>query len=144
MNILGVGDVELVVILVIMLIVLGPKGMARWAYTLGQYTAKMRRMWSEAMTLLQREFKDAGVDIELPKEVPTRRTLAKTVNKALTPVTRPIQDTLDEVNNEMKEIKAATSIADQNGTKVKQESSGSTPPPESSFGTWSNPEKKDE
>jgi Sec-independent protein translocase protein TatA len=143
MNILGVGDVELIAILVIMLIVLGPKGMARWAYTLGQYTAKMRRMWSEAMTLLQKEFKEAGVDIELPKEVPTRRTLAKTVNKALTPVTRPIQETLDEVNNEMKEIKAATSIADQNGTKVKQESSGS-PPPESSFGTWSNPEKKDE
>jgi sec-independent protein translocase protein TatB len=144
MNILGIGEVELIVILVIMLVILGPRGMARWAYTFGQYTAKMRRMWSEAMTMLQKEFKEAGVDIELPKEIPNRRNIAKQVNKALTPVTRPIQETLDEVHTEMKQIKAATSIADQNGTKVKQESNGSETPPASSFGTWSNPEKKDE
>ncbi len=144
MNILGVGDVELIAILVIMLIVLGPRGMARRAYTFGQYTAKMRRMWSEAMILLQKEFKDAGVDLELPKEIPNRRNIAKQVNKALTPVTRPIQETLDEVNTEMQQIKSAATIADQNGTKVKQETSGSDTPPASNFGTWSNPEKKDE
>ncbi len=142
MNILGLGEIELVAILIIMLIVLGPRGMVRWAYTFGQYTAKMRRMWSEAMTLLQKEFKDAGVDVELPKEVPTRRTLNKQVTKALGSVTRPVQETLDEVNTELKQIKAAASIADQNGSKLKQDNppSGATP----SFGTWSNPEKKDE
>jgi len=142
MNILGAGEIEIVVILVIMLIVLGPRGMARWAYTLGQYAAKMRRMWTEAMNLLQKEFKDAGIDVELPKQPPTRRSLNKQVNKALSSVTRPVQDTLDEVNAEMKQIKDATSIADQNGSKVKAE----TPPPNTgpNFGTWSNPEKKDD
>jgi Sec-independent protein translocase protein TatA len=135
------GEVELLAILVIMLIVLGPRGMARWAYTFGQYTAKMRRMWTEAMTLLQKEFKDAGIDVDLPKEVPTRRTLNKQVTKALGSVTRPVQDTLDEVNTELQEIKAATTIADQNGSKIKQDNppSGTTP----SFGTWSTPEEKD-
>jgi len=144
MNILGVGDIELIAILVIMLIVLGPRGMARWAYTMGQYAAKMRRMWSEAMVLLQKEFKDAGIEVDLPKEMPTRKTIAKQVNKALTPVTRPIQETLDEVNTEMSQIKSAASVADQNGTKVAQESPGSDNPPPSNFGTWSNPEPKDE
>lgn len=143
MNILGLGDVEFIAILVIMLIVLGPRGMARWAYTLGQYTAKMRRMWVEAMTLLQKEFKDAGVDITLPKEVPTRRTLNKQVNKALSSVTHPVKETLDEVNAEMKQIKAATSLADQNGSKTKQENPATTDPPPD-FGTWSSPGKKDE
>lgn len=143
MNILGLGDIEFIAILVIMLVVLGPRGMARWAYTLGQYTAKMRRMWVEAMTLLQKEFRDAGVDITLPKEVPTRRTLNKQVNKALSSVTHPVQETLDEVNAEMRQIKAATSLADQNGSTVKQENPGTTNPPPN-FGTWSSPEKKDE
>jgi Sec-independent protein translocase protein TatA len=141
MNILGMGEVELLAILVIMLIVLGPRGMARWAYTFGQYTAKMRRMWVEAMTLLQKEFKEAGIDVDLPKEVPTRRTLNKQVTKALGSVTRPVQQTLDEVSTELQDIKAATSIADQNGSKVKQDN-----PPSgtgTSFGTWSNPEQKD-
>jgi Sec-independent protein translocase protein TatA len=142
MNILGMGEVELLAILVIMLIVLGPKGMARWAYTFGQYTAKMRRMWIEAMTLLQKEFKEAGIDVDLPKEVPTRRTLNKQVTKAIGSVTRPVQDTLDEVNSELQDITAATSIADQNGSKVKQNNplSGTA----TSFGTWSNPEQKDD
>jgi|FLYN01.1.fsa_nt_gi Sec-independent protein translocase protein TatA len=144
MNILGLGDLELLAILVIMLVVLGPRGMARWAYTVGQYTAKMRRMWSEAMLLLQREFKDAGIDVNLPKEVPTRRTLNKQVNKALSSVTRPVQDTLDEVNTELKQIKAATSLADQNGSKVEQETPPSSTDQSPNFGTWSNPEQKDE
>ena len=141
MNILGAGDIELIVILVIMLIVLGPRGMARWAYTMGQYAAKMRRMWSEAMGLLQKEFKDAGIDVELPKQPPTRRALNKQVTRALSSVTQPVQETLDEVNAEMKQIKDAASIAEQNGSKLKAE----TPPSAASnFGTWSNPEKKDD
>lgn len=144
MNILGVGDVEILVILVLMLIVLGPKGMMRAAYTLGQYTAKLRRMWAEAVTMLNKEFKDAGVDVKLPKDLPTRGSLNKQVGKALSSVTRPIQETLDEVDSEMKQIKAAASIADQNGSKVKppKPASGTETPPD--FGTWSSPQAKDE
>jgi len=145
MNILGMGETELLVILVIMLIVLGPRGMAKWAYTLGQYTAKLRRMWAEAMTMLQKEFDEAGVGVQLPKEIPTRGQLNQQINKALSPVTRPLQDTLQEVNSEMKEIKAATTITDQNGSKPKSEvPSSGTPNDAGRFGTWSGQPEKDE
>jgi Sec-independent protein translocase protein TatA len=142
MNILGVGEVEILVILVVALIFAGPKRMIQWSYTLGQYTAKMRRMWAEAMTMLQKEFKDAGVDVTLPKEIPTRRTINKQVTKALGSVTSPLQEAVDEVNSEVKQIKEAASIADQNGHIPATD----TPPADSSttFGTWSGEGKKDE
>lgn len=144
MNILGVGEFELVAILIIALIFIGPKGMVKWGYTLGQYTAKLRRMWIEAVGLLQKEFDDAGVDVKLPKEIPTRRTLAKQVNKALSSVTKPVQETLEEVNTELKQIKAAASVADQNGHSVKSENPTSDTNPPPSFGTWSSQGKKDD
>jgi Sec-independent protein translocase protein TatA len=140
MNILGVGEIEILMILVIALVFAGPKRMIQWAYTLGQYTAKMRRMWAEAMTMLQKEFKDSGVDITLPKEIPTRRTLNKQVTKALSSVSNPLQETINEVNSEVKQIKEATSIADQNGHKPDTSPSDSS----ASFGTWSGEGKKDE
>ncbi len=91
--------------------------------------------------MLQKEFKDAGVDVTLPKEIPTRRTLNKQVTKALGSVTSPLQEAVDEVNSEVKQIKEATSIADQNGHKPGTD----TPPADSSttFGTWSGEGKKD-
>src|SRR5215475_11137255 len=96
MNILGVGGWELAVILIIMLIVAGPKRMIGWAYVLGQYTAKLRRMWAETMTAFQKELNESGVDIELPKDIPTRGTLNQEVGKMLTPLTKPFQEAMQE------------------------------------------------
>ena len=74
MNILGVGAAELVAVLLIMLVFAGPKRMIHWSYVLGQHVAKFRKIWSETVDLVQKEFDDAGVDIKLPKEPPTRKS----------------------------------------------------------------------
>jgi Sec-independent protein translocase protein TatA len=112
MEILGVGGAEFIAILIIMLVVAGPKRMIQWAYIMGKYVAKARAMWAESMAYIQKEFDEAGVDIQLPKEPPTRRGLSKhinqQVNKALTPVTKPMQDVLDDTKLEINPIKPQT------------------------------------
>jgi Sec-independent protein translocase protein TatA len=149
MEILGVGTPELIAILIIMLIVAGPKRMIQWAYTLGQYTAKLRKMWAEMMTYMEKEMAAAGVDVELPKEIPTRATVIHEINKlgekAMSPVTKPIDDTLKDVSNQVKEIKTQTNIAQENGRKVNQPSnSASTSNGKPNFGTWSDVSENDQ
>ncbi len=68
MNILGIGPAELIVILVIMFVVAGPKRMVAWAYILGQYVAKFRAYFDETMRAVRKEFEDAQID--LPKTMP--------------------------------------------------------------------------
>jgi Sec-independent protein translocase protein TatA len=137
MEIFGVGGAELIAILIIMLIVAGPKRMIQWAYILGQYTAKARRMWSETMTYVQKEFEQAGLNVELPKEVPTRgsltREVSKQVEKAMSPVTKPIQDTINETSAELKQLKSQTSLSDLTNSNGAASKSGSEP----DLGTWS-------
>ena len=67
MNIMGVGPAELIVVLVIMLVVAGPKRMVQWAYMLGQYTAQLRQMWKQTLDAFKKELADANID--LPKDL---------------------------------------------------------------------------
>jgi Sec-independent protein secretion pathway components len=154
MNILGIGGPELILILLIMLIVAGPKRMIAWAYTLGKYIARFRRMWEETVDVLQKEFDEAGVDIKVPRELPTRANLNRQAGKALSSLTQPVQDVLDEVRGELAETKEAASAT---ARKAAETTSGngsaaasrtvSPPPPTApsggprprtdSFGTWS-------
>lgn len=108
MNILGVGGSELLIVLVIMLVIAGPKRMIHWSYILGQHMAKFRRMWSETVDIVQKEFDDAGVGIQIPKDVPTRGSLNKQAGKLVGGVTAPVQDTLNEVNTQIGDIKTGT------------------------------------
>lgn len=100
MEILGIGTGELIAILIIMLIVAGPQRMIRWAYVLGQYVAKFRKIWAEIMDGVQKEFDQAGVGITLPKDLPTRGGLNSMVaghmNKTMNQVMRPMQEVVDE------------------------------------------------
>lgn len=159
MNIFGIGGMELVIILVIMLVVAGPQRMIRWAYIMGQYTAKLRRMWEETASYLQKEFDDAGLDVEVPKDIPTRgsinQAVTKQLNKAMTPVTKPIQDTVDEVkkstslstsstNGRANGVKQATTPAASPSTPsaspanpTSTSTSNATPPANTDFGAWS-------
>ncbi|MDE2775648.1 MAG: hypothetical protein OXI77_06895 [Chloroflexota bacterium] len=102
MNVFGVGAWELVAILLIMLVFAGPKRMIHWSYVLGQHVSKFRKIWSETVDLVQKEFDEAGVDIKLPKEPPTRKSLNKSLTEAVKPMTKPVQDSLDEVKKDMK------------------------------------------
>ena len=105
MNVFGVGAWELVAILLIMLVFAGPKRMIHWSYVLGQHVAKFRKIWSETVDLVQKEFDEAGVDIKLPKEPPTRKNLNKSLTDAVKPMTKPVQDSLDEVKKDMNTFK---------------------------------------
>jgi Sec-independent protein translocase protein TatA len=137
MEIFGIGGGELLAILIIMLVVAGPKRMVRWAYVLGQYTAKLRGMWAETMAYVEKEFREAGMDVTLPRDIPTRGTLNQQIGqqleKAMAPITKPVQETLNEAANQVSMIKDKATISDTNGFSPKPASNGSS----SDLGTWS-------
>ncbi len=137
MNFFGVGGAELIAILVIMLVFAGPKRMIHWSYVLGQYVAKFRVIWSQTVDLVQKEFDEAGVDIKLPKEPPTRQNLNRTLGDAIKPMTKPIQDSLDEVK---KDVDAFQEVSDSLNNKKSQKADPATgKAPEADKGA---PEKK--
>jgi Sec-independent protein translocase protein TatA len=147
MEIFGIGGAELVAILIIMLVVAGPKRMIQWAYILGQYTAKVRSMWAETMTYVQKEFDEAGLNVQLPKDVPTRgsltREITKQVEKAVAPVANPLKSTMDATAAEIKQIKTSATVATSNGAKAAEV--GATPPNgTNNLGTWSSSAKPDD
>jgi hypothetical protein len=115
--------------------------MIHWAYILGQYTAKLRAMWAETMSYVEKEFREAGMDVELPKDIPTRgqfnRQISQQLDKAFTPVTRPMQEVLDETRTQVNEIKSSATISESNGYKPQSS-------PASNLGTWSSQEKPEE
>ncbi len=107
MNIFGVGGAELILILLIMLIVAGPKRMIRWSYVLGQYVSKARNMWAQVAEVIQKEFQDAGMDVDIPKDLPTRQNIGKVVQQIAKPIIDPIANPLNEA---LKETKKATEL----------------------------------
>jgi Sec-independent protein translocase protein TatA len=106
MEIFGVGSGEVVAILVIMLVVAGPKRMVQWAYVLGQYVSKARAMWDEVMAGVQKEINEAGLDVQLPKTMPTRadlNSLTKPMNNVWAGITAPVQEVMNDVSTEIKQ-----------------------------------------
>ncbi len=127
MDILGVGGWELVAILLIMLVVAGPKRMISWSYTLGKYVAQLRHMWAETAEMLQKEFDEAGVDVRVPKDIPTRATLNQEIGRALTPVTKPFQELLDATKREIQSTQKAVTSATKFDLAPTDTSTPSTP-----------------
>ncbi len=107
MEFLGIGGFELAVIFLILLIVAGPKRMIAWSYTLGKYVSVLRNMWAETAAMLQKEFSDAGVDVKIPTEPPTRgsinRMITNTVSKAAAPITEPLKEAQRQVQEPLKQ-----------------------------------------
>ena len=154
MNIFGIGGAELVLILVIMLVVAGPKRMIQWAYVLGKYVAVLQKMWSQAAAALQKEFDEAGVELEVPKELPTKGELQRSITTAIQKNV-PLNEVTEELGKDIATVKKATQFttAPAIATKapmVKQRTpstnGGSASPPETeaspkpeepTFGTWS-------
>lgn len=82
MNIFGVGPAELILILVLLFVVAGPKRMIQWAYYLGRYMAQFRRMVEDSWSQVRKELESAQID--LPEELPRRRVnLMQEANRAL-------------------------------------------------------------
>ncbi len=139
MNIFGIGTAELIAILIIMLIVAGPKRMIQWAYTLGVYMSKMKAMWSETVKYLQQELDEAGVDIQLPKEVPTRANIRKMADSVIQPVQQPIQDSLKQVQDE---VNQATSL-EKSASNLAEPSEKAPVSQNGDLGAWSRTNKDD-
>jgi Sec-independent protein translocase protein TatA len=132
-EIFGVGGLELVAILIIMLVVGGPKRMAQWAYQLGQAMSKLRAMWKTVAVELQKEFDAAGVDVKVPEQIPNRAAFKQNINRqldrAFQPVTKPLQDSLQQARVDLKPVEA-----------VKPPAPTTNPAPEvQDLGVWSNP-----
>ena len=120
MEIFGVGSGEVVAILVIMLVVAGPKHMVQWAYVLGQYVSKARAMWDEVMAGVQKEINEASLDVQLPKTMPTRadlNNLTKPMNNVWAGITAPVQEVMNDVGSEIKqthsELRDAVAVQDE-------------------------------
>jgi Sec-independent protein translocase protein TatA len=106
MEIFGIGGAELVAILIIMLLVAGPKRMIQWAYVLGQYVAKFRAMWDEVMAGVQKEIEEAGIDMQLPKSIPTRANLLNPMNNVWAGITAPVQEVMKDVSAEIQQTQS--------------------------------------
>jgi Sec-independent protein translocase protein TatA len=109
MNILGVGPAEFGIILLLMLVVAGPKRMAQWAYILGQYMAKLRAMWEETSALIKKELEQAGVEPEVVDSLqqwidPRTRSKANPLNRLTEEVTRPVKSALKPVQDVINEV----------------------------------------
>jgi Sec-independent protein translocase protein TatA len=120
-NIFGIGLPELTLILIIMLVVAGPKRMIQWAYILGVYIGKLRNMWAEVVRVLQREFDEAGVDVKIPEELPTRNSINTWMQNASRPYTQPIQDTLNQVSQATDITPTKSTEQNQSGEQTKTE-----------------------
>ncbi len=148
MNFLGLGAPELVVILIIALIIAGPKRMVQWMYVLGRWTAKARSLWTEAVDALQRELNESGVEVKLPREMPTRGSLNRIAQDVIKPLAEPLKDTMQEVQKVSTEMNEAAREAKSAAHDVAQKpkfGNLTTPMPNSQapkapiggFGTWS-------
>lgn len=154
MEIFGVGGVEFLLIIIIAMVVAGPKRVVQWAYYAGKFFARVRKIWGEMMMVIQKEINAAGVDVELPKTPPTRQNISQTTRNLMKPymkeldeAQKEIERNLDDVQREMaiKENVKLSSQIKQNATASTPQN-GNTPPVESptTFGTWSTASSAEE
>lgn len=131
MNIFGVGGAELVLIIVIMLVVAGPKRMVRWAYVAGEYIGKLRHMWAEVVDVMQREIDDAGLDVKLPSEPPTRQNIDQWARS----VAKPFTEDLENAAKDIEKTTAAATAAVKDVQKTTRDAVASTKQTNKSNGT---------
>lgn len=112
MNIFGIGPTELVLVLLIMLMVAGPKRMARWAYVMGVYMGKLREMWKETSDVLKKELAEAGFEPEVVDTLGkvanprTRRAVVSSeLDKLVGEMKKPVEESLKPVQQALEPVK---------------------------------------
>lgn len=106
MNILGIGAPELILILMIAIVVAGPKRMIRWAYILGTYVGKLRAMWGDVAKVIQAEVDAAGLDVQVPRDIPTRADVGRMIQQAAKPMMDPINKAAKEVDDDYRRVQS--------------------------------------
>ncbi len=153
MNIFGVGGAELVLIFVIMLVVAGPKRMLRWAYVFGQFVGKLRTIWDNVMEIIQAEVDAAGMDVEIPRELPTRQNVTKWFNEQTRDVANPLKNDIERIENTLgqatRDLGAWNQSTESNSRPSAENGSSAEPPRErpaaqqstatqTMFGSWTD------
>jgi Sec-independent protein translocase protein TatA len=134
-NIFGVGGAELVLIFIIMLIIAGPKRMIRWAFVLGQYVGKLRHMWEDVVDVMQKEADAAGLDIVIPKELPTKQGITKLVADAVKPYANELSQPIQDVQATLRDTASEANTVVKDTQKASDLGAWSAPK-EDAFGTW--------
>lgn len=143
MNIFGVGSAEFVLILIIALIVAGPKRLIEWSYIAGRYIGQMKVLWSQMVESLQQDLDEAGVDIKLPKQLPNRSNIDKVAGEVLRPLAEPMQQAMKDYEAEVKKLDdSIKELADEAKVEASlpsldSEESTGEPQTKTDFGTWS-------
>ena len=147
MNFFGIGGTELVVIALIMLIVAGPKRMIRWAYVLGVWVGRARTLWQQAVEALQKEMDEAGVNVQLPKEPPTRQTITRMVSDVVKPYTQELETAYRQTQQAVKPPPAAGSSepVEAPAPTLGAWDRPTAPPaaPQPDLGSWSAPKREE-
>ena len=91
-NILGIGLPQIAIVLVLSLVLFGPKQMMAYAYQAGRFLAKARAMWEEAARNMQAEIQNSGLDLKEFQEL--GQGLRQDMNKAVGEVNSSINTTL--------------------------------------------------
>ncbi len=145
MDIFGIGGAELIAVFVIMLIVAGPKRMIAWSYTLGKWLSQLQKIWRTTAEQIQKEFDAEGIDVRVPKDLPTRDSVRQEVTRLAHPFTKPLQDGMNEVQREIDEVKQIK--REVNAPQPPASAANGTTAPKTSdggeFGTWSGGSRGD-
>lgn len=137
MNIFGIGTAELILIILIMLVVAGPKRMVRWAYYLGQFMGKLRRMWVDVAKVIQKEVDEAGIDMKIPKELPTRQNLGKYINELAKPYAKELEASMQDIQKPVEE--ALTEVDKAVNVNLTEPQKAANPQAKPDFGAWGKP-----
>lgn len=143
MNFFGIGGMELLLILLITIIVAGPRRMITWSYELGRWLAKAQKIWAETARMMQQELDEAGIDFKVPRKIPTRQRLNQQLQGAIRRAAEPIQEPLKELQGEVqKDLGADMDVLEQASRELRGDGNQtqSTPTEAKKLGSWSETE----
>ena len=143
MNFFGIGGMELLLILLITIIVAGPRRMIAWSYELGKWLAKAQKMWAQSARMMQQELDEAGIDFKVPRQIPTRQRLNQQLQGAMRRAAEPIQEPLKELQGEVQEdIRADLEVLEEASRSLRGdgEPDRSAPAEAKKLGSWSESE----
>lgn len=149
MNIFGIGPAELVLIFLIALVVAGPQRMMLWAYHAGRFVGRLRKYWEEFAAVIEAEAREAGIDVKVPRQPPTRQTIDRSIRQTIQPYTQDIQKLADDVRAPLEETtrQAQEALKTTWGTTNPQPAQpvntvkAAPPASQAAFGTWGAPDE---
>jgi hypothetical protein len=147
MNILGVGSLELFLIIMITLIVAGPKRMLVWSNIAGRYFVQARILLGKMVEQAQKELDENEIPIQLPRQLPTNPTeLARLTKESLKPLEKPLQQATKAYEREIKKVDdeirgVLDNVSDEASVEIPPLFDSSQPAksaPASDLGSWAD------